>query len=55
VLSPGDYTCGTKHHCSQMLSCDEAYYYLTACGVKALNPGGDGVPCEKLCASGRRK
>lgn len=53
VLAPGDYTCGTKHHCSQMRSCDEAHYYLTVCGVKALNPQGDGIPCEKLCAGGR--
>ena len=52
VLAPGDYTCGAKHRCSQMRSCDEAHYYLTVCGVKALNPGGDGVPCERLCASG---
>ena len=50
ALSPHDYTCGTKHYCSQMRTCDEAYYYLNVCGVKALNPGGDGVPCEKLCA-----
>ena len=53
VLVPGDYTCGSKHHCSQMRSCDEAHYYLTACGVKALNPKNDGIPCEKLCASDR--
>ena len=52
VLSPGDYTCGTKHRCAQMISCDEAFYYLTVCRVKALNPSGDGVPCEKLCAGG---
>jgi micrococcal nuclease len=52
VLSPGDFTCGTKHHCEQMRSCDEAFYYFTVCGVKALNPKGDGVPCEKVCASG---
>jgi micrococcal nuclease len=50
ALSPRDYSCGTKQRCSQMRTCDEAYYYLTVCGVKALNPGGDGVPCEKLCA-----
>jgi micrococcal nuclease len=52
VLRPGDYTCGTKHHCSQMRSCNEAHYYLTACGVQALNPEGDGVPCKKLCMGG---
>ncbi len=53
VLAPGDYTCGSKHHCSQMRSCDEAHYYLTVCGAKALNPTGDGIPCEKLCAGAR--
>lgn len=49
VLRPGDYTCGTKHRCSQMRSCNEAHYYLTVCGVQALNPEGDGVPCKNLC------
>jgi len=53
VLAPGDYTCGSKHHCAQMRSCDEAHYYLTVCGVSALNPKGDGIPCEKLCAGGK--
>jgi len=53
VLAQGDYTCGSKHHCSQMRSCDEAHYYLTVCGVKTLNPQGDGVPCRKLCAGGK--
>jgi micrococcal nuclease len=53
VLAPGDYSCGSKHHCSQMRSCDEAHYYLTVCGVKALNPTGDGIPCGKLCAGTR--
>lgn len=53
VLKPGDYTCGSKHHCSQMRSCNEAHYYLTVCGVKALNPMGDGVPCKSLCQHGR--
>jgi len=51
VLAPGDFTCGSKHYCSQMRSCDEAHYYLTVCGVRALNPKGDGIPCEKLCAA----
>jgi len=53
VLAPGDYTCGSKHHCAQMRSCDEAHYYLTVCGVNTLNPKGDGIPCEKLCAAGK--
>lgn len=49
VLQPGDYSCGSKHRCSQMRSCNEAHYYLTACGVKALDPEGNGVPCKSLC------
>ena len=53
VLAPDDYSCGKKHRCSQMRSCDEAHYYLTVCGVKALNPNGDGIPCEKLCVGAR--
>lgn len=45
-----DYTCGSKHRCAQMRSCDEAHFYLTRCGVKTLDKNGDGVPCESLCA-----
>jgi len=44
-----DYTCGSKHHCSQMRFCDEAYFYLNHCGVKSLDPNRDGIPCEHLC------
>ena len=53
VRAPGDYTCGGKHRCSQMRSCDEAHYYLTVCGVKGLDLKGDGIPCENLCAGMR--
>ena len=45
-----DYTCGRKHRCAQMRSCDEAHFYLTLCGVKSLDKNGDGAPCESLCA-----
>lgn len=51
--APDDFTCGSKHLCSEMSSCDEAHYYLTVCGVKALNPKGDGMPCENLCKGTR--
>ena len=47
--------CGSKKHCSQMSSCEEARYYLTHCGVKTLDGNGDGVPCEKLCDPGESK
>lgn len=42
--------CGSKKHCSQMSSCEEARHYLTQCGIKTLDGNGDGVPCENLCA-----
>jgi len=45
----GDYTCGSKRHCSQMRSCDEAYFYLSRCGLGSLDTNRDGVPCENLC------
>lgn len=41
--------CGTKTTCRQMLSCDEARFYLTECGLSRLDGNGDGVPCEGLC------
>jgi endonuclease YncB( thermonuclease family) len=49
VNANGDYTCGSKRHCAQMRSCDEAYFYLSQCGVKSLDTNRDGVPCENLC------
>lgn len=42
--------CGSKQHCSQMNSCDEAKFYLTHCNVLALDKNRNGVPCEQLCA-----
>lgn len=46
----GSLGCGSKKHCSQMTSCEEARHYLTQCGIRTLDGNGDGVPCEKLCA-----
>lgn len=48
-----DAACGNKHHCEQMSSCDEAYFYLQQCGIKTLDGNADGVPCEDLCQSRR--
>lgn len=47
------YSCGGKRYCAQMTSCAEAKFFLTHCGVKALDSDGNGVPCESLCAAGR--
>jgi endonuclease YncB( thermonuclease family) len=42
-------TCGNKRTCKDMISCEEARFYLTQCGLSYLDKNGDGVPCEKLC------
>lgn len=47
-----DATCAGKRSCSQMDSCAEAYFYLTRCGVAALDGNRDGTPCEGLCPGG---
>jgi micrococcal nuclease len=46
------FTCAGKRYCGQMRSCAEAYFYLTRCGVHALDGDGNGVPCEALCGNG---
>ena len=43
------YQCGSKTKCSQMVSCEEAYYYLNTCGLQKLDRDNDGIPCESLC------
>jgi endonuclease YncB( thermonuclease family) len=48
AILPGA-ACGSKKYCSEMVSCEEARYYLKQCGIKTLDGNGDGVPCEKLC------
>jgi endonuclease YncB( thermonuclease family) len=45
----GDYSCGSKKYCTQMNSCDEAYFYFESCGLDRLDGDNDGVPCESLC------
>lgn len=45
----GALACGKKYYCSQMVTCDEAHFYLTVCGLERLDTNKDGVPCEKLC------
>lgn len=44
-----DVECGKKRRCSQMASCDEAYFYYTQCGVRSLDANHNGKPCEDLC------
>jgi endonuclease YncB( thermonuclease family) len=47
---PAAKPCGIKKYCSQMKTCEEAFYYLRQCGVTSIDGDNDGVPCERLCA-----
>ena len=47
--SAGSWSCGNKHFCKQMTSCDEATFYFKHCGVTKLDGDGDGLPCDSLC------
>lgn len=44
-----NFSCTGKTTCSQMVNCDEAYFYLNNCRVSRLDGDKDGVPCEILC------
>lgn len=43
------YTCSRKRTCGQMISCEEAKFYLNTCGIYKLDRNNDGVPCESIC------
>ena len=43
------FTCGGKRFCKQMISCEEAMFYLNSCGVYRLDRDNDGIPCESIC------
>ncbi len=46
------YTCDCSKACSQMTSCNEAYYQLNTCGCNRRDSDNDGVPCESICPGG---
>lgn len=46
------YSCSCSKTCSQMSSCDEAYYQLNTCGCSKRDGDSDGVPCESICPGG---
>lgn len=46
------YTCNCKKTCTQMSSCEEAYYQLNVCGCSVRDGDDDGVPCENICPGG---
>jgi endonuclease YncB( thermonuclease family) len=41
--------CGQKRYCKEMISCEEAMFFLKDCGLSSLDRDGDGIPCESLC------
>lgn len=44
------YSCSPRRTCSQIRSCDEAYWYLDNCSWGGrLDRDNDGIPCESLC------
>ena len=43
------FSCGQKTSCKQMLSCQEARFYLQECKLTSLDGDKDGIPCEALC------
>ena len=45
----GPFECVGKRTCREMVSCEEATFYLYRCGVSRLDGDGDGVPCNSLC------
>jgi cold shock CspA family protein len=41
-----EFSCRGKQHCSEMISCKEARYYLINCPNVEIDGDHDGVPCE---------
>ncbi len=46
---PKAFTCGSKLYCREMVTCEEALFYLRSCGLARLDGDNDGIPCESLC------
>jgi len=47
--SGNGFVCGSKQFCYEMSNCQEAKFYLYACGLTRLDRDGNGVPCETKC------
>ena len=43
------WTCNCSKTCTQISSCEEAYFQLNTCGCSQRDGDDDGVPCESLC------
>ena len=49
IQSSSAYVCNCSKSCTQISSCEEAYFQLNNCGCSVRDNDGDGVPCESLC------
>lgn len=50
-FSKQKYSCKGKRFCSEMISCEEAQFYLKSCSGTQIDGDGDGVPCESQWCS----
>jgi len=44
-----NFVCNCNKSCTQIETCEEAYFQLKNCGCSVRDNDGDGVPCESLC------
>lgn len=49
TVQVADLECESKRYCREMVSCEEARFYLESCGLSRLDGDQDGVPCETIC------
>ncbi|MEL7049633.1 MAG: excalibur calcium-binding domain-containing protein, partial [Pseudomonadota bacterium] len=49
LILPASADCCSKRYCKDMVTCAEAYHYMTMCGLSRLDRDQDGIPCEKVC------
>ncbi|MBN1618494.1 excalibur calcium-binding domain-containing protein [Candidatus Dojkabacteria bacterium] len=47
--SSSKFSCSPRKKCTEMVSCEEAYYHLNTCRNKQLDNDRDGIPCETIC------
>jgi micrococcal nuclease len=43
------FVCNCSKLCTQMASCQEAYFQLNSCGCGERDSDNDGIPCESIC------
>jgi len=46
VLEPPRFECDGRIYCSDMISCEEATFFVRNCPGTKMDGDGDGVPCE---------